>query len=91
MGWLPASRFVDGSAGGTFTISALGIASPPHPQVVKVVPTSGSPYWLSYRAAIGYDAGLPEWYVYFNKLQVHRADGWISYLITQLADGGIRR
>jgi hypothetical protein len=88
MGWLPASRFVDGSAGGTYTISALGMANPPYPQVVKVVPTAGSPYWLSYRAAIGYDAGLPEWYGYFNKLQVHRADGSISYLITQLADGG---
>jgi hypothetical protein len=87
MGWLPASGFADGSAGGTFTISALGMTDPPYPQVVKVVPAWGSPYWLSYRAAIGYDAGLPEWYGYFNRLQVHRADGWLSYLITQLGDG----
>jgi hypothetical protein len=87
MGWLPAARIVDGSAGGTFTISALEMTNPAYAQVIKVIPASGSPYWLSYRAAIGYDANLPASYGYFNKLQVHRADQWISYLITQLDDG----
>jgi hypothetical protein len=74
MGWLAAARIVDGAAGGVFTISALGMQTPPYPQVVKIVPHSGLPYWLSYRAPVGYDAQLET--QYFNTLQVHRADEW---------------
>jgi hypothetical protein len=87
MGWLAAARIVDGAAGGVFTISALGMQTPPYPQVVKIVPHSGLPYWLSYRAPVGYDAQLET--QYFNTLQVHRADEWRdSYQIAQLVDGG---
>jgi Gametolysin peptidase M11 len=86
MGWLGAAQIVDGGSGGAFTISALGMQNPPYPQVVKIVPSSGRPYWLSYRAPIGYDAQMGT--AYFNRLQVHRADeSRNSYLITQLADG----
>jgi hypothetical protein len=86
MGWLGAGRIVDGAKGGTFTISALGLHDPPFPQVVKVVPPSGSPYWLSFRAPIGYDVQMPS---NFNTLFVHRSAFWgDSYLIDQLADGG---
>ncbi len=86
MGWLGAGRIVDGASGGGFTISALGMQSPPYPQVVKIVPPSGSPYWLSYRAPIGYDARLES--RYFNSLHVHRslARGRLV-LVAQLADG----
>jgi Abnormal spindle-like microcephaly-assoc'd, ASPM-SPD-2-Hydin len=50
------------------------------------VPPSGSPYWLSYRAPIGYDAQMQA--AYFNNLSVHRTGGFgYSYLIAQLADG----
>jgi hypothetical protein len=88
MGWLGASRIVDGASGGSFTISALGMQDPPYPQVVKIVPPSGWPYWLSYRAPIGYDAQMQTDSAYFNRLQVHRADGFgNSYLIALLADG----
>ena len=86
MGWLGGGRVVDGAAGGAFTISALGMQDPPSPQVVKIVPPSGSPYWLSYRAPIGYDAQLES--RYFNTLHVHRSEyGGDSYLVAQLADG----
>jgi Gametolysin peptidase M11/Abnormal spindle-like microcephaly-assoc'd, ASPM-SPD-2-Hydin len=87
MGWLGAARIVDGTSGGVFTISALGMQDPPYAQVVKIVPSSGVPYWLSYRAPIGYDAQMQA-DSYFNSLQVHRADySGRSYLIAQLADG----
>jgi hypothetical protein len=86
MGWL-GGRIVDGTSGGVFTISALGMQDPSYPQVVKIVPPSGMPYWLSYRAPTGYDARMAT-DSYFNSLQVHRADYLgRSYLITQLADG----
>jgi hypothetical protein len=86
LGWLGGGRVVDGAAGGAFTVSALGMQNPPSPQVVKIVPPSGSPYWLSYRAPIGYDAELES--RYFNTLHVHRSEyGGDSYLVAQLADG----
>ena len=86
MGWLTGSRLIDGSVGGTFQISALEMIDPPYPQVVKVIAPSGEPYWLSYRAAIGYDAELDTFYL--DKSQIHRADNWgNSDLITQLEDG----
>ena len=66
MGWLGAARIVDGGSGGVFTISALGMQNPPYPQVVKIVPPSGMPYWLSYRAPIGYDAQMET--AYFNSV-----------------------
>jgi hypothetical protein len=88
MGWLGADRIVDGARGGIFTISALGMPSPPNPQVVKIVPPSGPPYWLSYRAAIGYDARLES--RYFNTLHVHRSlFGGDSYMVASLADGAM--
>lgn len=87
MGWLGADQIVDGASGGVFTISALGMRNSPYPQVVKIVPPSGWPYWLSYRAPIGYDAAIFQTF-HFNKLHVHRADeSGYSYLITELADG----
>ena len=86
MGWLTGSRLIDGSVGGTFQISALEMIDPPYPQVVKVIAPSGEPYWVSYRAAIGYDAELDTFYL--DKSQIHRADNWgNSDLITQLEDG----
>jgi Gametolysin peptidase M11 len=86
MGWLDAARIVDGASGGVFTISALEMQNPPHPQVVKIVEPSGMAHYLSYRAPIGYDAQMGT--EYFNRLQVHRSPGsGNSHLITQLADG----
>jgi len=87
MGWLGPDRIVDGAGGGRFTISALGMQDAPNPQVVKIVPPEGSPYWLSYRAPIGYDVELQDHF--FNLLHVHRsAFPSDSYLVAQLADDG---
>jgi hypothetical protein len=88
MGWLPPSRIVNTSASGTFIISALEMTNPSYPQVIKVIPASGLPYWLSYRAAIGYDASLANTTTHLDKLQVHRANWSASYLISELGDGG---
>ena len=86
LGWLGADRIVDGTGDGVFTISALGMQSPPFPQVVKIFPPSGGPIWLSYRAPIGYDAQLEDQYL--NSLQVHRAEEAESILVGQVSDGG---
>ena len=85
MGWLGAGGIVDGAGGGVFTISALELASPSNPQAVTIVPPEGAPYWLSYRAPIGYDAQLSS--SYLNALSVHRAQGGYSDLVAVLADG----
>jgi hypothetical protein len=86
LGWLGGGRIVDGAAGGAFTISALGMQDPPSPQAVKIVPASGFPYWLSYRAPIGYDAQLEP--RYFNQLHIHRSEyGGDSFLVRRLVDG----
>ena len=73
MGWASGSRLVDGSKGGTFTVSSLALAQAGSPQVVKVVPNSGAPYYLSFRTGVGYDTATPS--SYLNKLNVHRWSG----------------
>jgi hypothetical protein len=94
-GWLPASRTVDGSQGGTFQISALELENPPFPQAVKLLAASGNYYWISYRAAIGYDAqlvGKPNYFDgtdYLQETQVHYVqEGQLnSHLVVSLPDG----
>jgi len=73
MGWAGGERLVDGSQGGTFTVSSLALAAAGSPQVVKVRPNSGDPYYLSFRSGAGYDAALSS--TYLNKLSVHRYGG----------------
>jgi hypothetical protein len=73
MGWASGARLVDGSQGGTFTVSSLALAQAGWPQVVKVQPNSGAPYYLSFRTAVGYDKATPA--SYLNKLNVHRWAG----------------
>jgi hypothetical protein len=85
MGWLPDSQVIDGSSGGTFTISALEVPNAPYPQAIRIVPPTGLPYWLSFRAAIGYDVQL--FAEYRDRLQIHRADGKYSNMIKLLPDG----
>ncbi len=73
MGWANGARLVDGSKGGTYTVSSLALADAGSPQVVKVVPNSGAPYYLSFRTGTGYDKATPT--AYLNKLNVHRWGG----------------
>jgi hypothetical protein len=73
MGWASGARLVDGSRGGTFTISSLALGQAGSPQVVKVVPNGGAPYYISFRTGAGYDKAMPT--SYLNKLNVHRWSG----------------
>jgi hypothetical protein len=88
MGWVSGARVLDGSSGGTFTVSALESATPTYPQVVKITPASGSPYYLSYRAAVGCDANMPSASTYLNKTSIHRYSGSGNTLfIASVGDG----
>jgi hypothetical protein len=88
MGWASGARVVDGSSGGTFTVSSLALAAAGSPQVVKVRPNSGDPYYLSLRTAIGYDQTMPSGTTYLNKLNVHRWSGsGNTRFVTALGDG----
>jgi hypothetical protein len=86
MGWASGARVVDGSQGGTFTVSPLAFAQAGSPQVVKVVPNGGAPYYISFRTSAGYDKAVPT--SYLNKLNVHRWSGsGNSRYITALGNG----
>ena len=86
MGWASGARLVDGSQGGTFTVASLALAQAGSPQVVKVVPNSGAPYYVSFRTGAGYDKATPT--SYLNKLNVHRWSGsGNSRYITALGNG----
>ena len=88
MGWAGGTRLVDGSQGGTFTVSSLALAAAGSPQVVKVRPSSGDPYYLSLRTGVGYDATMPSAATYLNKLHVHRYSGsGNTRYITALGNG----
>lgn len=88
MGWAGGARLVDGSQGGTFTVSSLALAAAGSPQVVRVRPTSGDPYYIALRTGAGYDSAMPSAATYLNKLNVHRYGGsGNSRFITALGDG----
>ena len=88
MGWANGARVLDGSQGGTFTVSSLELAAASSPQVVKVRPNSGDTYYLSLRSGVGYDASMPSSTTYLNKLNVHRYSGsGNTRFITALGDG----
>ncbi len=87
MGWASGSRVVDGTAGGTFTISSLALTSAPFPQVVKVRANSGDPYYLSYRTATGYDQSMPSPATYLNRLNIHRWGSGNTRYIGTVGDG----
>lgn len=93
MGWVSGSGIVDASGGGQFTLSPLSQPGAPWPQVATISPSTGSPYYVSYRTASGYDAFLPGT-VYSSGLvgevSIHRWPGGITntLFVTSLADGG---
>lgn len=88
MGWASGVRLVDGSQGGTFTVSSLALAAAGSPQVVRVRPNSGDPYYIAFHCGVGYDSTMPSATTYLNKLDVHRYSGsGNSRFITALGDG----
>jgi hypothetical protein len=69
-------------------VSSLALAAAGSPQVVKVRPNSGDPYYVSFRTGVGYDSTMPSSATYLNKLSVHRYSGsGNSRFIAALGDG----
>jgi hypothetical protein len=87
MGWASGARVVDGSQGGTFTISSLAQSAAASPQVVKVRPNSGDPYYVSFRTATGCDQSMPSSATYLNRTTVHRWSSGNTRYVASLADG----
>jgi hypothetical protein len=89
LGWLSGSRMVDGTGGGSYTLSALELTAAPYPQAVRITPATGTAYYLSYRAAIGYDDALPQAAPdVLGKLSIDREyPPGLTAAITQLPDG----
>lgn len=92
MGWISGPGLVDASGGGQFTLSPLSQPGAPWPQVATIIPSSGSPYYVSYRTASGYDALLSGTYYSWGvvgKISIHRWPGGITntVFVTSLADG----
>jgi hypothetical protein len=86
MGWAGGARLADGSQGGTFTVSPLGLAAAGSPQVVRVRPNTGEPYYVSFRTGAGYDSATPS--SYLGRLNVHRWGGsGNTRYITALGNG----
>jgi len=92
MGWVSGSGIVDASGGGYFTLSPLSQPGATSPQVATIIPSSGSPYYVSYRTALGYDALLSSTSYssgVVDKISIHRWPGGITntVFVTALADG----
>ena len=87
MGWASGTRVVDGSQGGTFTVSSLGQSAAATPQVVKVRPSSGDPYYVSFRTATGCDQSMPSSATYLNRTTIHRWSSGNTRYVTSLGDG----
>jgi hypothetical protein len=90
LGWVDPATVVDATVGGTYTLSALELANAPFPRVLKLVPQSGSPVYLSYRAGIGYDATMPYSDTYLGRTSVHRwAGGFDNTLLLATLGNGV--
>jgi hypothetical protein len=92
MGWVSGPGIVDASGGGQFTLSPLSEPNAPWPQVSTIIPSTGSPYYVSYRTASGYDAFLPGTYYSWGlvgEISIHRWPGGITntLFVTSLTDG----
>ena len=92
MGWVSGPGIVNASGGGQFTLSPLSQPGAPWPQVATIIPSSGSPYYVSYRTAMGYDAFLPGTHYssgLVGEISIHRWPGGITntLFVTSLADG----
>ena len=87
MGWAGGARVVDGSQGGIFTVSSLAQSAAASPQVVKVRPNSGDPYYVSFRTATGCDQSMPSAATYLNRTTIHRWSSGNTRYVASLADG----
>ena len=90
VGWFDRSdlqdKFVDVTGAGEYSLAPLGTAPglSADPQILRITPSSGRPYYLSYRQRTGLDAGMSS--TYATGVNIHRgsqADNW-SYLVKVL-------
>ncbi len=89
-GWLDRQdlqeKVIDVNASGQYTLAPLGNdpLSSSDPQVLKITPSIGRPYYLSYRQRTGKDAGISSSYT--TGVNIHRGEksnNW-SYLVKVL-------
>jgi len=80
------SKIVDVTSAGQFTLAPLGSdpSSSSDPQILRITPATGWPYYLSYRQRTGKDAAMSS--TYTTGVNVHRGleTGNWSYLIKVL-------
>ena len=90
VGWFDRSdlltKIVDVTDAGQYTLSPLGTdpATSSDPQILRITPSTGRPYYLSYRQRTGMDAGMSS--TYTTGVNIHRGevdDNW-SYFIKVL-------
>ena len=82
------NRILDVNGAGNFNLAPLGTdpTTSSDPQILRITPTSGWPYYLSYRQRTGHDSSMSS--TYTTGLSIHRGQesGNWSYLITVLND-----
>ncbi len=90
VGWFDRAdlqdKIIDVTGAGQYFIAPLG-TSPglsSDPQILRIIPSTGRPYYLSYRQRTGLDAGMSS--IYTTGVNIHRGtetDNW-SYLVKVL-------
>jgi len=90
VGWFDRAdlqdKFVDVTGAGQYFIAPLGTAPglSSDPQILRIIPTTGRPYYLSYRQKTGLDTGMSS--TYTTGVNIHRgaeSDNW-SYFVKVL-------
>ncbi len=90
VGWFDRAdlqdKLVDVTGAGEYSLAPLGTAPglSSDPQILRITPSTGRPYYLSYRQRIGLDAGMSS--TYATGVNIHRGsetDNW-SYLVKVL-------
>ncbi len=90
VGWFDHSslrdKVMDVTSPGEYSIAPLGSdpGSSTYPQILKITPATGRPYYLSYRQRTGMDAGMSS--TYTTGVNIHRGEksnNW-SYLVKVL-------
>jgi hypothetical protein len=79
-------RVVEVTSAGQYTLAPLGTdpSASNDPQILTIIPTTGRPYYLSYRQKTGMDAGMSS--TYTTGVNIHRGDksnNW-SYFVKVL-------
>lgn len=83
-GWMAPGSVVDITAGGTFAVDALALATPTSPQVMRIFKRDTNEwYHVSLRKAIDLDVGLAA--TYLDKISITKASGKLPAKTTLMA------